>query len=187
MNGHDKSKKKKPINPSACPRPPEHWAKPAAGWAKLNVDGAWREEDGTGGAGMVLRDHNGAIIFASCRLLTSCASALEAEVAACMEGVALTLEWSSLPFSLETDSLVAANMIKETEQNRSPVAAIVGEIKWLLALGRQHVVTHACRSKNKVAHALAQMGRSEPRTAVWIRHGPDAIGALCQQDCNDLL
>ena len=90
------------VMPASCTRPPERWTKPPAGGNKLNVDGAWRKEDGTGGA---LRDHNGAIIFSSCRFLTSFASPLEAEVAACMEGIALTLEWSKGPFILETDCL----------------------------------------------------------------------------------
>ncbi|XP_073363344.1 uncharacterized protein [Aegilops tauschii subsp. strangulata] len=76
------------------------------------------------------------------RFLMSCASPLEAEVAAYMEGIALTLDWSTSPFILETDSLVAANMINEPDHNRSPVAALIGEIKRLLSLGREHVLLH---------------------------------------------
>ena len=152
----------------------------------MNIDGAWREEDGTGGAGMILRDQDGSIIFASCRFLTTCTSALEAEVAACMEGISLTLARTTLPFILETDCLTAANMIRDVDTNRSPVAALIGEIKHLLSLGREHVIAHVSRNKNKTSHALAQMGISELRTAVWLRHGADEIGALCHQDCNNL-
>ena len=76
-------------------------------------------------------------------------------------------------------------MINEPDQNRSPVAALIGEIKRLLSLGREHVVLHVSRSRNKVSHTLAYLGHSIPRSAVWLRNGPDEIGNLCQQDCND--
>ena len=167
--------------------PSERWTTPPVGWTKLNVDGSWREADSTGGAGMILHDHIGAIIYSSCRFITSCASPLEAEVEACREGIALALEWSNNePFILETDSTTAANMIMETDQNRSPVAALVGEIKRLLSIGPEHVISHVSRSRNKVSHMLAQMGLSIPHTAVWLRNRPDEIGTLCQQDCNEL-
>lgn len=57
-------------------------------WNKLNVDGSFVEADGSGGAGMILRNHSGEIIYASCRQLLSCTSALVAELSACREGVA---------------------------------------------------------------------------------------------------
>ena len=53
------------------------WTVPVEGWAKLNTDGSWAA-DGGAGAGMVLRDSTGQIIFTSCRVLFSCRNALEA-------------------------------------------------------------------------------------------------------------
>ncbi|KAM3330718.1 hypothetical protein ACQJBY_027080 [Aegilops geniculata] len=135
---------------------------------------------------MILRDHSGAIIFSSCRFLRYCASPLEAEVAACMEGIALTLEWSKEPFTVHTDCLVAANMIKEKGLNRSPVASLIGEVKKLLSQDREYKLFHVSRNSNNVSHMLAQLGLLVPRTAVWLRGGPDEIDTLCQHDCNDL-
>lgn len=107
------------------PRTLEKWTRPPDGWCKLNVDGAFVATDGTSGAGMILRDHRGTVVFASCRFLSKCSSALEAELAACMEGVSLALEWSSDPFILETDCSTAAAMINDATTNRSPVASMV--------------------------------------------------------------
>ena len=45
------------------------WAKPSPGWVKLNCDGSFKIEDGTAGAGMILRDEEGQIIISSCRQL----------------------------------------------------------------------------------------------------------------------
>ena len=52
---------------------------PSAGKVKLNSDGSFTG-DGRAGAGMVLRDSNGAIIFSACRTLYRCCDALEAEL-----------------------------------------------------------------------------------------------------------
>ncbi|XBI50779.1 hypothetical protein VPH35_114138 [Triticum aestivum] len=121
---------------------------------------------------MILRNHHGEVIFASCRFLPKCSSAVEAELSACLEGVSLALEWSTDPFILETDCTTAASMLMETE-----------ETKRLLRLGRPHIISHVRRDKNHVSHSLAQMGR-QPRTAVWLRHAPEEILSLCTMDCD---
>ena len=72
------------------------WEAPPAGWAALNIDGSFSAKDGTAGAGMVLRDEHGDIIFSSCRELRQCASPLESELAACSEGISLATQWSEL-------------------------------------------------------------------------------------------
>ncbi|XBH59743.1 hypothetical protein VPH35_114435 [Triticum aestivum] len=119
---------------------------------------------------MILRNHHGTVIFASCRFLPRCSSALEAEIAACMEGVSLTLEWSSDPFILETDSTTAVAMITDAAR--------------LLGLGREHGIAHVRRDGNQVSHELAQMGRA-PRTAVWLRHAPVEVTPLCNLECDN--
>ncbi|KAI5011164.1 hypothetical protein ZWY2020_013301 [Hordeum vulgare] len=81
------------------------WVRPPPGWTKLNIDGAFRAEQHTGGAGMILRSDNGQVIFSSCRYLRSCSSSFEAELATCMEGIFIAQAWSSLPMILETDCL----------------------------------------------------------------------------------
>ena len=77
---------------------------------------------------MVLRDYIGSIIFFSCRFIQRCTSALEAEMAALMEGVDLALERSPDGLIVETDCSVAMRMIMDTEANRSLVAFMVGDI-----------------------------------------------------------
>lgn len=53
-----------PARPPDKPQP--RWTRSPLGWNKLNVDSAFREDDMTGAAGMVLRGPEGNIIFASC-------------------------------------------------------------------------------------------------------------------------
>jgi hypothetical protein len=54
-------------------KPPDKpWMKPPLGWVKLTVDGLYKDENGSAGTSMVLRDDAGEIIFSACRSLASC-------------------------------------------------------------------------------------------------------------------
>jgi hypothetical protein len=45
----------------------EHWEPPEPAWFKVNVDGSFSPGDGTGGGGVVMRDHHGDFIAGACR------------------------------------------------------------------------------------------------------------------------
>ena len=53
---------------------------------------------------MVLRDHQGQIIFAAYRVLFHYNDALEAELHALMQGMALAIQHSVLPVVVQSDS-----------------------------------------------------------------------------------
>lgn len=55
--------------PSVKPKAPtdlKNWEKPPPGWVKLNVDGSFQHLVGLAGAGMLLRDEAGQIVFSAC-------------------------------------------------------------------------------------------------------------------------
>jgi ribonuclease HI len=162
----------------------KRWTLPPEGWVKLNVDGSFDADSRAGGAGMVLRDDGGAIIFSACRYLMTCSSPLEAELAACMEGCALARQWSTLPCIIEMDCLEGVSRIKSETGERSDVTFLLKEIKRLMHDGVGFKVEHIRREQNFVSHALAAIGRSEARTAVWLNSGPQDIPKLCNEDCN---
>lgn len=153
------------------------WKMPDAGWVKLNTDGSF-SEDGGAGAGMVLRDDKGAIIFSSCRVLFSCREALEAELCACMEGLSLSIQCTDLPIIVEMDSMVAMKMIQAHDVDRSLYSAIVREIL------RRTCITLVSRSQNKVSDSLASFARVEGRTMTWIGSRPSVSEELALADCN---
>ncbi|CAM0946471.1 unnamed protein product [Alopecurus aequalis] len=163
------------------------WRAPSPGWVKLNVDGAFKEEIGNGGAGMVLRDVEGKIIFSACRHLFACGSALEAELGAMMEGIALAQERTSLPIVVESDSSEAVRLVNQSEEDRSAMALLVQEIKRLLLGSHRASVVLIKREQNQVANALASAGRTMIRTQVWPHSVPDNILALCQRDCSGMV
>lgn len=74
---------------------------------------------GEAGAGMILLDHEGQIIFAACRWLFNCHGPLEAELAACEEGLRLALHRSQAPLLVETDCAEIVALINAGTADRS--------------------------------------------------------------------
>ena len=90
---------------------------------------------------MVLRGHDGSIFFSACRSLWSCPDVLHAELAGCMEGLALAHQWTNLPIIVECDSLLAVQMVNSKDQDRSQYAMVVQEIKRLMG-ERECIIMH---------------------------------------------
>ena len=125
---------------------------PAIGYAKLNVDGSFVALDGTAGAGMILRDHNGAVMLAATRDLVNCVDALEAELAAIHEGITLVLSWTELDLVVESDCADALHLISAVGKDRSAHTHRVMEIKSLLAQERRIQLQKIKRSVNLASH-----------------------------------
>ncbi|XBI67645.1 hypothetical protein VPH35_046956 [Triticum aestivum] len=160
------------------------WAAPSSGFVKLNTDGSFAE-DGSAGAGMVLRDERGAIIFSSCRQLFHCRDALEAELCACMEDLSFSIQRSDLPVQVEMDSLMAVKLVQALDIDRSVFSSIIKEIRYLLSL-HDFCITHVNRSQYKVSDSLAYFARSEGITMTWLSSGPPDALKLDAMDCKDL-
>jgi ribonuclease HI len=151
--------------------PEKKWVKPFPGWVKLNCDGSFRVEDGTAGAGMILRDEDGQIVFSSCRQLFQCLDPLEAEAKACHKGLMLALQLSNKPIQVELDCLGLTEAIKEKQQNRSPILHVISEIKELVSGSTIISSVKGDQSQNRASHYLANLVRVEGRIVVWIGSG----------------
>ena len=160
---------------------PARWSTPAHGHVKLNVDGSYIQDTGEAGAGMVLRDSTGGIIFSACRYLLHCASPLQAELAACLEGLNFAMQWSTLPIDVEMDCQVDVDSIQAQSMNRSEHVMLVNEVRKLLG-ERDNSIAHISRNQNIVSHRLASFGRVEARTAIWIKSGPANVPQFCMED-----
>lgn len=91
---------------------------------------------------MVLRGSEGELIFSACRYLSTCTSALEAELAAAMEGIALAKQWSSLPVIVEMDASEVVRLVCSNVGDRSSMSSLVGEIKQLIKESVEIKVVH---------------------------------------------
>jgi ribonuclease HI len=77
------------------------------------------QQDGISSAGMIIRRQDGSILLSSCRSLRHCGSALEAELCAFMEGVALATERCQEQILIETDSTEVVRLVTSSEQDQS--------------------------------------------------------------------
>jgi ribonuclease HI len=180
----EKCRKKKD---AACVQPLKPWIMPRRGSIKLNVDGSFCATDGTGGTCMVLRDETGMIIVSACSFMSSCSSPLHAELKSCREGIAMAMEWSTLPCLIEMDCTEAVKMIKEPGIDRSLFMSIVQEIKELLVEGDRFDIVVISHEQNKASHVLANLGRSMTLNRYWPNSGPDEVLAVCQAECNPVI
>jgi ribonuclease HI len=165
----------------AVTKPKQKWVPPGQGEAKLNVDGAFTTNDA--GTGMILRDDQGAIIFAACRALTYCRDATEAEILAIAEGLKLALHWTNKNLVIETDCTEAVHLISEDSANTSVYAFRISEIREMLRERRTRLVSIS-RDANGAAHELAKLSRLKAITELWLSSCPPEAGTAVELDCN---
>ena len=120
---------------------------------------------------MALRDSVGSSIFVACGYLFGCADAVDAELATMEEGLALALQWSPLSVSVETDCDEVVALVQSSTPNMSLYTSRAQNIRELLQESDVSIVKIS-REANSVSHGLAQLGREQVKTAVWLRNFP---------------
>ena len=62
---------------------------------------------------MILRRHDGSVVFAAYHCLFNCNDALEAELHALMQGMALAAQYSDVPIIVQSDSSEALTFLAD--------------------------------------------------------------------------
>lgn len=124
--------------------------------------------DGTAAAGMILQRHDGSVIFAAYRCIFNCNDALEAELHAIMQGMALALQHCTNPIVVQSDSSLALGAMTGESLSRSAYGHLIAEIRHHMGV-REFIPTKIRREQNRVAHRLALYSRTESTTVVWLR------------------
>ena len=132
---------------------------------------------------MILREHNGDVIFTACRILAFCNDATEVELGAIEEGLLLSLLSTMLNFTVETDCAEAVELIKDSTPNTSIHAFRISNIRELIQ-ERGIKLARISRDANGASHELARMGSVLARTAFWPRGFPQEISGAVSDDCN---
>jgi ribonuclease HI len=162
---------------------PSQWAAPATGWIKVNTDAGWMASDATGGIGVVVRDEKGDVLYSAWKTLACCASAEEAEVLACLEGIRYLAAHPQQRGILETDCARVVAVLSSTDEDRSAHWSLFQEARGLMNMLLEFKVGKVARVSNRVAHELAQLGKRE----CGVLHGavpPCVLGPLLR-DCNN--
>lgn len=80
-------------------------------------------------AGMLLRDHEGAVLFPATHMLFNCGDALETEMTAMEEGPRLALHWSNQLLVVETNCVELLQMVHARCVDRSRYVYQLSEIR----------------------------------------------------------
>jgi ribonuclease HI len=156
--------------------PKKHtWIPPKVGWVKINVDGAFVEQTGEAGIGILARDHLGVVCFSAWRVLFHCSSPAEAETRACVEGLRLASQWVQMPVIIESDCSRVVHALKTSKEDKSELAFHIREGKELMQIMQEVEIVQVKCERNSAAHLLAQLARRNTHSAVWLRQVPSCI------------
>ena len=114
---------------------------------KVSMDGAFSGADGSAAAGMVLRRSDGSVIFAAYQCIFNCNDALEAELHALMQGMALANQHCEGSVIVQTDSSEAMLAMKGDGLRFSAYGHLVAEIQHHMGV-REFIPTKVKREQN---------------------------------------
>lgn len=137
------------------------------------------------GAGMVLRDDMGAIIFSACRFC----SPMEAELAACLVGTSLALQRTEKPIIIKLDCKEGVEALNGNVVNMSSLARLIEGTKNLMHGTRRHAFAHVRHMSNMATHCMAQKGVATHNacTMVWLHYyRPDDLCRICDNECTNI-
>ena len=154
------------------------WPRPADGHAALSVDGSFSPSDGSAAAGMILRRADGSVIFAAYRCIFNCNDALEAELHAIMQGMALAIQHCNLPIIVQSDFVQALLSLTGESLSRSAYGHLVAEIRLLMG-EREFIPLKLKQEQNRVADRLAMYSRTESILLYGLDRGLLALRSFC--------
>lgn len=132
------------------------WIPPQPNTLKCNTDGSWKQENGEGEIGWVLRDHSGHMLWAGAKRVTGMGSVLEVEAEAMRWATSFLAGLRYRQITFETDSQVLSKMLRGEEDIWPRVKPIIQEIQASLGIFSECEVEYFSRSGNKVADRVAK-------------------------------
>lgn len=130
----------------------------------MSVHGSYSSQDGSAGVGMILRRDDGSVIFATYQIIFNCNEALETEIHALMQVMALALQHLERQAMVQSDSSKALSILSSDSLSRSAYGHLVAEIKSMMN-EREFVPHKISRAQNRVADSMTNYSCTESCTA----------------------
>ncbi|KAL4346535.1 hypothetical protein GQ457_17G013180 [Hibiscus cannabinus] len=166
---------------SGIPRSTE-WIAPNFPFVKINYDSSFRQDVFSACTGVVIRNHEGILMGACCKMISHIASSFAAEAQAAVHGLQLAADLGFQYVILEGDSMAVTERLRSEKEDLSEISAIIWDAKYL---SRSFVTcrfqfTH--REGNQVAHAVARGGSNSQTESIWVNEIPDHIVAMAMKE-----
>jgi hypothetical protein len=160
-----------------------NWTTPTEGQLKENVDAGWDVSTKKAGIGVIIRGHLGQVVECEWKFISWCASAEEAEVLACLQGLKSLIRLQAPYGILESDCLRTVKILQCEVKDTSSCWSLYAEGHELLNLYQSISICKVDRASNGLAHGLAQLGKKgdsgSARGSV-----PPPLAGLAEKDCN---
>lgn len=125
---------------------------------KIYVDASLIKDGTGGGAGIVMRDHNGIFKVGACHDFAHVSVPEHVELLAYRRGLQLASGLGVSMIMLETDNQDMARVLNSKELDHSKFGSLIQDIKELLSVIAKVRVVWARRDSNRATHSLAREG-----------------------------
>ncbi|KAL6199572.1 hypothetical protein ACLB2K_029356 [Fragaria x ananassa] len=157
------------------------WSCPPSGRLKLNVDGAFLEDQRVGGIGVVARDEHGVCLVALSPHMPYAQPAMHMEAEALRASllIAFYRGWNEIEIESDCETLLQA-LAKDGDVVE--VSAILVDCRHYLMAFDYVLLRHVNREANGVANRLAHLARSSAFDELWEDSPPDIIQDVLIED-----
>ncbi|KAE8799336.1 WD repeat domain phosphoinositide-interacting protein 3 [Hordeum vulgare] len=114
--------------------------------------------NGGSGGGVVIRDHHGAFLAATCHHFSHIVDPALAEILACKRALQVATEVNAMRVHVELDAKEGVDMLNQPHRVLSAVGPWIQEIKTAFGMFEDVKISWARRSANGAAHKLAKVG-----------------------------
>uniref|UniRef100_A0A803PVT4 RNase H type-1 domain-containing protein n=1 Tax=Cannabis sativa TaxID=3483 RepID=A0A803PVT4_CANSA len=141
--------------------------------------------------GVVIRDAEGVVSFASATVVRFAGTPLVAELMAIRDGIKAAIQRRVVLFEVQSDFLQAVHLINEAEVGCWQEGGLIVEIQRLLQHHSTNGVRFVFQEENVVAHVLANYALTYKVSAMWIGVSPPCARHAIERDlpftCNRLV
>ncbi|XP_050238336.1 uncharacterized protein LOC126687822 [Mercurialis annua] len=152
------------------------WIPPDKGVFCVNVDAGFSNSEHTFSSGVVIRNHQGKVLVASCNRYEGKPMVSTGEAVAIRDGFCRAMEEGLTPFILYSDSKVVVDLFTNKELVCNEASLIVQDCIFLNSSKICKNILYGSRNTNRVAHLLARKALTEHAVAnIWREFVPPNI------------
>ncbi|GMI95359.1 hypothetical protein HRI_003205200 [Hibiscus trionum] len=158
------------------------WSPPIEPSVKLNFDAGFCGTGKKSWSGHVIRNEQGEILGASYRRNEGISSAFEAEALACVQGLRFAADLGFTNIVVEGDYCSVIQKLCDTADDFSTIRPLIADAKRLALLFRSCRFAFVGRNGNRVAHAMAALGRRDQVDRFWVEDAPSSALLAADED-----
>lgn len=157
------------------------WWPPCSAVVKVNSDAAVVQDSSLASCAALIRDENGVWCGGMTRRLGRC-SVLVVELWGILEGLKLAWDLGFKDVVIESDSLLAVNLVKKNLEEGLEGIGVERSIQRMLKMNWVARVSHVLRECNRSADVLAKFGLSLSDERMFWSTPPDCLGLVLFED-----